>query len=122
MKSTGNLFIDIINVLPSKLICHFEAPELIEIDLIRNVVSLLNTNGTLLMEVNESNRNDVIELFVSTWFFCQIEHIRMLHDDKLLFEAWDGFSVGIISNTVQIPTWFKKAGYLECNVSISQNW
>lgn len=121
MKSTKNLFVDIINLLPKDLVCYFRAHGL-GMDVLQNINATKGADSTIVMRINDFNKNRLIDFILSTHFYHEIERIEMLYNGKLLFEAWDGFDVGIISKTIGIPEWFQEAGYLDDVVSVSNDW
>ena len=102
----GQLFlIDVINILPDGVDCYIQAPSLED----SVIISLLSTTKyeyykslklqgvTKEILMNHGSKYAIEEYFQS---------IEIRFNDKLLFEAYDGVEIGVISKNLELPQWF----------------
>src|SRR4051812_13480665 len=114
-------FKDVINILPSEIICFIQAPSLDDNEIIEPMIESdgykVVTLTSLDMKFNFIEKIDENILFQ----FHYIE-IKSVLNNKKLFEAWDGVEFGHFSNDIEIPNWFREKYFDEGMYHVSDEW
>jgi hypothetical protein len=121
MINSYSLLIDVLSILPREVDCYIQAPSL-EDSIILKMMKNTDFEYFKLITITSENREIFLNQIKKTSAHDYFHNIQIKISNKLLFEGYDGVEYGILSNSINIPDWFKKEYIIENVCTVSSEW
>jgi hypothetical protein len=121
MTNNQTLCIDVLSLMPNGSICFIQAPTLENL----KILQLMRPSPFAYFReitLNEISKRIIKEEVIINYIQEDFQSIEIRFNNKLLFEGYDGIEYGLISKSINLPTWFINRHIKTENCGISQKW
>lgn len=123
MDNNESFFVDVLKIVPSGINCYISTSNEINDDIIKGMLnSVESLDFDSFISLNENNINIFVERLHISLIVEYFDCLEIRKNTKLLFRGYDGIESGTISNTIEVPNWFKEKYKLNWDYSISGEW
>jgi len=105
MTKMQSYSIDILNILPDDTNCFIQAPNLMDLEILK-MMQKTEFEYYKLIKLTDSNKKKIIEKIATQNIVQDFQSIEIRDNTYLLFEGYDSMEYGTISKRVQLPNWF----------------
>ncbi len=123
MDNNESFFVDVLKIVPSDIDCYISTSNKIDDDIVTGMLNNVESQDfDNFISLNENNITVFMERLQMSLIVEYFDCLEIRQNTKLLFRGYDGVESGTISNTIEVPNWFKEKYKLNWDYSISSDW
>lgn len=123
MDNNESFFVDILKIVPLDIDCYISTSNNIEDNVIKGMLnSVEGLDFDTFISLNKNNITVFEERLRISSIVEYFDHLEIRKNTRLLFRGYDGIESGTISNTIEVPKWFKEKYKLNWDYSVSSDW
>lgn len=105
MTETQSFIIDILSIVPDNTNCFIQSPSMENMELL-DLLQPSDYNYYKKIILTKEIKRKLNSIFSLNNIESTIQSMEIQHNNLLIFQAYDGMEIGIISKQISIPDWF----------------